>query len=74
MFVSAVDLDEYFNLGEEIACYKDMDGPIQTIKYFLTKKNERAALAQCGHVRSRSITVRRDSGKSSRPLAFTIRR
>ena len=44
-------LDDYFEPGKEVACYRDVDHMIELIRYYLRNEEEREAIAQAGHQR-----------------------
>lgn len=46
-------LEEYFNIGQEIVCYKDVDEAAMLIKYFLNNEDEREKVKAEGIKRAR---------------------
>lgn len=49
----AEDLDQYFEIGGEIALFESPDELARKIKHYLTHPNERDAIALAGHLRVR---------------------
>lgn len=47
----AENIEEYFNVGKEIVCYRDVDDLIDKIRYYLKHDDEREAIANAGYVR-----------------------
>lgn len=45
-------LEEFFKIGKEIVCYKDMDDLKKKIKYYLAHEKERKNIAEAGHRRA----------------------
>jgi spore maturation protein CgeB len=47
-------LDRYFEIGKEVACYKDIDEAELLIRYYLENENERENIKRAGTIKSRS--------------------
>ncbi|MDD3462291.1 MAG: glycosyltransferase [Sulfurospirillaceae bacterium] len=45
-------LEEYFDIGKEIICYKDIDEAELLIRYYLENDEEREAIKNCSHQRA----------------------
>ena len=45
-------LDDYFTLGKEVACYKDVDEAELLIRYYLHNEEERERIRQQGHIKA----------------------
>ena len=43
------ELENYFDIGREIVCYKDREDLVQKIKYYLEHENERRQIAENGY-------------------------
>ncbi len=48
----ADNLDDYYEVGREIACFDDIPDLIEKIRYYLRHEDERAALAEAGYRRT----------------------
>ena len=48
----APSIENYFDLGKEIVCYKDVDEAIMLVKYYLENEIEREAIKNAGHERA----------------------
>jgi len=46
------DLEEYYEIGKEIICYKDIEDLVAKIKYYLERDKEREAIAGAGYERA----------------------
>jgi len=60
-------LEDYFELGKEIICYKDIDEVVMLIKYYLRHDNEREVIKKAGVERAR-----RDHSFKNRVADFMI--
>ena len=47
-------IEDFFEIGEQIVCFKNIDEATDKIKYFLTHDDERKAIAQAGYKRART--------------------
>ncbi len=47
-------LEDYFDIGKEIICYKDVDEAEQLIKYYLAHENERETIKRAGVKKARA--------------------
>ncbi|OGH99800.1 MAG: hypothetical protein A2104_06195 [Candidatus Melainabacteria bacterium GWF2_32_7] len=45
------ELEEFFDIGKEIVCYKDKEDLAEKIKYYLKNDNEREAIRKAGYER-----------------------
>jgi spore maturation protein CgeB len=45
-------IENYFSLGKEIVCYKDIDQAIMLVKYYLENETERELIKNAGHERA----------------------
>lgn len=45
------ELEDFFEIGKEIVCYKDKDDLVEKIKYYLAHDQEREKIAQAGRER-----------------------
>ncbi len=45
-------IENYFELGKEIVCYKDVDEAIMLVKYYLESETERESIKNSGHERA----------------------
>jgi spore maturation protein CgeB len=45
-------LEDYYQIGKEIVCFKDIKDCIEKIKYYLTHEEEREAIAKAGYTRT----------------------
>jgi spore maturation protein CgeB len=48
----APSIENYFELGKEIVCYKDVDEAIMLVKYYLENETERESIKNAGHERA----------------------
>lgn len=48
----AENLGDYYEIGKEIVCFKDMGDLIEKARYYLYHEDERAAIAQAGYQRT----------------------
>lgn len=48
----AENLGDYYEIGKEIVCFKDMGDLIEKVRYYLCHEDERAAIAQAGYQRT----------------------
>ncbi len=46
-------IEDYFEIGREIACYKDVDEAILLVKYFLEHEKQRQEIAGAAHSKAR---------------------
>lgn len=53
----AEGLERYFEIGEEVAIYLDLDELIEKVSYYLTHDAERERIARAGHARARRYTM-----------------
>ena len=47
------ELEDFFEVGREIVCYRDRDDLIDLAKYYLTHDTERERIRQAGYARAR---------------------
>ena len=45
------ELEDFFAIGDEIVCYRNFDDLVDKIRYYLSHKNERKAIAEAGRRR-----------------------
>jgi spore maturation protein CgeB len=45
------ELEEFYEIGKEVVCYRDADDLIEKIKYYLSHDDEREAIRKAGHLR-----------------------
>lgn len=45
------ELEEFFDIGKEIVCYRGADDLVDKIRYYLSHDNEREAIRRAGHER-----------------------
>ncbi len=48
----APSIENYFDLGKEVVCYKDVDEVIMLVKYYLENEIERESIKDAGHKRA----------------------
>jgi spore maturation protein CgeB len=48
----APSIENYFDLGKEVVCYKDVDEVIMLVKYYLENEIERESIKNAGHERA----------------------
>ncbi len=48
----APSIENYFDLGKEVVCYKDVDEAIMLVKYYLENEIERESIKDAGHKRA----------------------
>lgn len=53
----AEGLERYFEIGDEIAIYLDLDELVEKVEYYLTHEAERERIARAGHARSLGYTM-----------------
>jgi spore maturation protein CgeB len=46
------NLEDYYDIINEVSCFEDADGLIDKVRYYLQHENERAAIAQAGYQRT----------------------
>ena len=47
----AENIEEYFDVGKEIVCYRDVDDLVNKIRHYLKYDDEREAIAKAGYAR-----------------------
>ena len=45
------ELEEFFEIGKEIVCYRDRDDMVEKVKYYLEHEDEREAIRRAGRER-----------------------
>ena len=48
----ADNLDDYYDIGKEVACFDDVDDLIDKIRYYLKHEDERVTIARAGYERT----------------------
>jgi len=48
----AIGLEDYFEIGREIACFETAVEAAEKIRYYLQRPDEREKIASCGHMRA----------------------
>jgi spore maturation protein CgeB len=49
---TAEDLEDYYDIINEVVCFEDVDDLIRKVRYYLHHEKERAAIAQASHQRT----------------------
>lgn len=53
----AEGLERYFEIGDEVAIYLDLDELVEKVEYYLTHEAERERIARAGHARALGYTM-----------------
>ena len=53
----AEGLERFFEIGDEVAIYLDLDELVEKVEYYLTHEAERERIARAGHARSLEYTM-----------------